>query len=141
MGEISPTEICFKLASQTSGEGSECVNGSSQVLNAPGTFDLRLANITHTRAGNTITLTWTKIDTADRVQIFLANNQTQTFTLLGTPKMSDERFSFPLTSNAPQRVRFMALDKDGKQLGGEIIYTMNEMISTSTPTPTTPGKP
>ncbi len=139
MGEISPTEICFKLATQIDGEGNECINGSAQVLNAPGDFDLKLANITHTRAGNTITLKWTKIDAASKVQIFLANNQTQQFTLLGTPNMSAETFSFPLTSSAPQRVRFMALDSGGKQIGGEIIYTMNETISSGTPTtPTTP---
>jgi hypothetical protein len=139
MGEISPTEICFKLATQIDGEGNECINWSAQVLNAPGDFDLKLANITHTRAGNTITLKWTKIDAASKVQIFLANNQTQQFTLLGTPNMSAETFSFPLTSNAPQRVRFMALDSGGKQIGGEIIYTMNETISSGTPTtPTTP---
>lgn len=139
MGEISPTEICFKLASQLAGEDNQCVNGTQQVLNAPGDFDLKLANITHTRAGNTITLKWTKIDAAAKVQIFLANNQTQQFTLLGTPNMSAESFSFPLTSSAPQRVRFMALDSAGKQIGGEIIYTMNEVISSGTPT--TPTKP
>jgi hypothetical protein len=53
--------------------------------------------------------------------------------------MSAETFSFPLTSSAPQRVRFMALDSGGKQIGGEIIYTMNETISSNTPT--TPIKP
>lgn len=141
MGEISPTEICFKLATQTQGEGSECVNGSSQVLNAPGDFDLKLANITHTRAGNTITLKWTKIDAASKVQIFIANDEQQDFKLIWTPNMSAETFSFPLTIKPTQRVRFMALDSWGKQIGGEIIYTMQETISSGTPNTSTPPRP
>lgn len=140
MGEISATEICFRLSDKTYGEGNECVSGVQQVHSA-WSMDMALAGINHVRNGNNITVRWTALDGAQRVQLALANNANQTFTVLATVNMSSESYTFPITTSAPQRVRFTALDSNGNQVGKEFIYTMNEQISSTPQTPTTPTRP
>lgn len=137
-GEVSWPDICFRLQDQKNGLGNTCVSNSTH-----GTANMVLANVSHTKNGNTITLRWTAVAGATKVDIFLLNNTTQVATKLVTKNMTDETYSFPLTTAAPQIVRFIPVDANGDQAGTQVDYTMNESLTPDAPTPppAAPAKP
>ena len=110
--------------------GNACLTASTHA-----SANMALANVSHTRNGNTITLRWTAVDGATNVDIYLLNNATQAATKLATKSMTDESYSFPLTTLPPQIVRFIPVDANGNQAGTQVDYTMNESLTSSAPTP------
>ncbi|MCX6823291.1 MAG: hypothetical protein NTX91_04870, partial [candidate division SR1 bacterium] len=127
LGEIS-NEMRFKMSDQTSGEG---VYTGSATHGAAGA-DMNLANVTHLKVGNQITLRWTAINGSDKVDIFLFNPTSQVFTKLATVNMSDERYAFTATRNGEFIVKFMP-----NNAGREKVYTFT--IDGLTATKVTPG--
>lgn len=101
LGEIS-NEIWFKMADQTSGEGTY-----TWWTHAAAGADMNLANVTHVIAGNQVTLRWTAVNGSDKVDIFLRNPTSEVFTKLATVNMSDERYVFTATRNGEFIINFM----------------------------------
>ncbi len=129
LGDISD-EVRFKLSDQTSGEG--VYTGSDSSTHGAAGADMNLANVTHVKAGNQITLRWTAVNGSDKVDIFLFNPTSQVFTKLSTVNMSDEKYSFTATRNGEFIVKFMP--NNG---GREKVYTFT--IDGLTATKVTPG--
>lgn len=89
---------------------------------------MNLADVSHTRYGNNITLRWTDVAGAPKVEIYLLNGTTQVGTKLATKNMSDETFTFPLTVQSPQIVRLKPVTANGTASGTEKDYTMKELL-------------
>ncbi|MEI6773269.1 MAG: hypothetical protein WCL18_00065 [bacterium] len=113
LGEIS-NEIWFKLATQTSGEGTAT---AATGHTAPGA-NMSLANITHTITSNKATLRWTAVAGSDKVDIFLWNPTSELFERLGSVNMALENYTFTLTRNGEYIVNFMP-----NNAGTEYRYT------------------
>lgn len=130
LGEIS-NEIRFKLATQTSGEGT--TSGTTDTHTAPGA-NMSLANVTHTIANNRATLRWTAVDGSNKVDIFLWNPTSEVFERLSSVNMTDETYTFALTRNGEYIVNFMP-----NNWGTEYRYTF--VVRGVSGTPSTPGAP
>jgi len=147
MWQVSATEICFQLSTQTHGEWDDCEDGTADhgSANNLSSVNMSLANIKHVIQWNNIKLTWTELAGVDKVEIYLRNTNGTTYTKLTTVNMATEQYTFDPNRNAPLSVRFIGLDSDGDQVGNEVIYTINDYtVSWSSPTPTptpTPGIP
>jgi len=131
LGEIS-NEIWFKLATQTSGEGTAT---AATGHTAPGA-NMSLANITHTITSNKATLRWTAVAGSDKVDIFLWNPTSELFERLGSVNMALENYTFTLTRNGEYIVNFMP-----NNAGTEYRYTFvaDWVVATpGTPSPKTP---
>jgi len=153
MGEISPNEICFRLSDEIWGEGMDCADGSStaggqnaaaavQITAAPqqhnAAVDLSLANITHSIQGNTINLSRVDLASVENLEIFLMNEDGQTFTRLTTLPMTRERYSFTTNQRGSIKVRFIPLNAQGVAVGTEYIYTINNFVPSAAPTQPVP---
>lgn len=57
-----------------------------------------MAHLTHTISNNTITIRWTAVD-GDVVQFAVFDPDEEAFKSIGAVKMSDEKFSYPMTWN------------------------------------------
>jgi len=131
LGEIS-NEIWFKLATQTSGEGTAT---GTDVHAAPGA-DMSLANVTSTITNNRATLRWTSVAGSDKVDIFLWNPTSGIFERLASVNMSDETYAFTLTRNGEYIINFMP--NNG---GTEYRYTFVANGITATTIPKTTVTP
>lgn len=109
LGEIS-NELRFKLATQTSGDGS----ADESATHASAGANMTLANVRHTISSNKATLRWTAVDGSDTVDIFLWNPTSEVFERLTSVKMSDETYTFTLTRNGEHIVNFMP-NNDGTE--------------------------
>jgi len=101
--EIS-NELRFKLATQTSGEGTP---PSQATGHAAAGANMSLANVTCPITANKAVCSWTAIDGSDKVDIFLWNPTSQVFERLASVNMSDEKYEFTLTRNGEYIVNFM----------------------------------
>lgn len=140
-GQVSGPDVCFRLQDGKTGLGTSCSTWWTGTVHNSAGANMALANVSHTRNGNNITLRWTAVTWAPKVDIFLLNNTTQQATKLVTKNMTDETYTFPLTSQPPQVVRFIPVQTNGTQAGTQIDYTMRETLWTTTTPPTTPTKP
>ena len=133
LGEIS-NEIRFKLASQTSWEGTSTA-GTWTVAHTSAGANMSLANITHTITNNKVTLRWTAIAGSDSIDIFLWNPTSSLFERLSSVNMAAESYTFTLTRNGEYIVNFMP-----NNWGTEFRYTFvaNGVVATPGITPTTP---
>lgn len=96
---------------------------------------MRLANISHTQAGNKATLRWTAIDGSDSIDLFLRNPTSEQFDRLTTVSMNAETYTFTLTRNGEHIVNFVP--NNG---GTEYRYTFvaNGITAGTTSTTTNP---
>lgn len=140
-GQVSWPDVCFRLQDGVTGLWTQCSASWSGSVHNSAWANMALANVSHTRNGNNITLRWTAVSGAPKVDIFLLNNTTQVATKLVTKNMTDESYTFPLTSQPPQVVRFVPVQTNGTQAGTQIDYTMRETLGTTTTTTTTTPKP
>ncbi len=120
-GEIS-NDICFILDSHVYGNGTECDNSSS-AGHAAGGADMNLANITHAINGDTITLRWTALEWADKIELFLRDPKDERFNLLDTVNMDSEEYSFKTNRNGEHNIKFVPTNGD-QPAGTETIYTL-----------------
>lgn len=125
--EVS-NELCFKLSTQTTGEGDECktwwgTHGAGS--------DMTLASVSHTQNGNQITLKWISVAGSTNVDIFLWDDAEGSFNKLATKTLSSESYTFTATRNGEHIVKFIP-DNWWK----ETTYTFN--VSGIWATPTTP---
>lgn len=95
-GEASHNELRFKLATQTHGDGTY-----SDTVNNIAKANMELANVTHSHntTNNILTLKWTAVQGADKVDISSYNPTSDLFERLAIVNMSDESYSFLLTRN------------------------------------------
>lgn len=130
MWEIS-NEICFRLVDQVYGEGDDCKN--TEIAASHGAWaDMSLSNISHTINWNTITLRWLSIAGSDDIELFLRDESAGKFNKLSTVGMWDESYSFNITIDWENIVKFRP--NNGWT---EINYTFNAMwINDATPTVT-----
>ena len=130
--EIS-NELCFRLSDQLVGQWDECSNWSASLHWA--WADMSLANISHHLNWNMLTLKWINVSGSDKVDIFLWNESSATFSKLSTVNMSAESYSFTVTRNWEHIIKFIP-----NNWGKEINYTFNVLwLSDSiNPTPVTP---
>jgi len=101
--EIS-NEFWFKLATQTSGEGTAT---TATALHTAAGANMSLANINSTITSNKATLRWTAVDWSDKVDIFLFNPTNSMFERLASVNMSDENYTFTLTRNGEYTINFV----------------------------------
>lgn len=128
--EIS-NEMCFRLDTKIYWEWNDCINWNWTEWDSHDAWwaDMSLANISHTKAGSTITLRWISLEWSDEVEIFLRDRDNEEYKLLWTADMNDEEYSFTSNKNGEHRVKF--IPDNG---GTEHIYTFSVLWSAS-PTP------
>ena len=148
-GEIS-NDICFSLNNQVYGEWTDC--GESWAVHSAGGHsaggaDMNLANITHTVDGDSITLRWTALEGADKIELFLRDPDDERFKSLDTVAMDDEEYKFRTDRNGEHNIKFIPMNGNSPA-GTETIYTLtvttvpqwaNPTPDTSTTTTTTVG--
>ncbi len=125
--EIS-NEIRFKLATQTSGEGTPT---QTPAAHTAAWANMTLANITHTITNNKATLRWTAVAGSDKIDIFSWNPTSGVFERLSSVNMSDEKYEFTLTRNGEYLINFMP-----NNAGTEFRYTFTASGITAVTTPT-----
>ena len=131
----SSEQICFNLAQEKYETGDKCLSfgKSAETVHggevtpehsAASTADLALANITHTVAGNTITLRWTEINGVDNMDLFVFDIKEETRTRLGEVRISAERYDYTMKWDGEHMFNF-------KPLNGarEFRYSLNAMRS------------
>lgn len=133
-------EFCFNFSTQKYAEGEACaemapqtesVKVASEGNGLPVAEDaehdaaganMRLADISHSVAGNTITLTWTAVPGSENVEIKLFDKEKADYISLGTVPMANEKFEYTYDA-AIQEFIFAFIPKDSK--GTEVRYEMN----------------
>jgi len=109
--EIS-NEICFKLDNKIYGEWSECKDADTSSSHWAAIADMNLANVTHQINWDKITLLWTEVDGADKVEIRLRDTDDERFVKLSTVNMSDEKYVFTTDRNWEHNVKFIPIDNN-----------------------------
>jgi hypothetical protein len=132
----SSEQICFNLAQERYDIGDNCLvfemapvaHGGEveQVVEhgAPSTADMALANITHTIAGDVITLKWTAIDGVDKIDLFVFNIESEGYSRVGEVRISDEEYKYTMKWDGEHIFRFNPLNG-----AKEVVYTVNAMKS------------
>jgi hypothetical protein len=150
----SSEQICFNLSRNTYATGDNCLvfeeshNAASTDVDINGevgdehnvavsTADLALANITHTVAGNVITLSWTAIDGIDEMDILVFDPDDAAWkNIAKNVKMSAEKFDYTMTRDKEHIFRFVPLNG-----AKEIDYNVNAMRSEAMPEPVIANPP
>lgn len=131
-GEIS-NDVCFKLEGAVRGQGTEC--DGSVTTHSAGGADMNLANISHAINEDMISLRWTALEGANKIDLFVRDPQAERFQALSTIDMSAEQYSFRADRNGEFNVKF--IPTDGSQVAGtEVIYTFTVDTVTKAPKPT-----
>ena len=111
-------EICFKVSSNTYNQGEECdafallissnTQGDSHSASTENDnshnaacVGMDLANISHTKKGDTITLTWTAVE-GDVVEIAIFDPKEEIFKSLWAVSMKDEKFDYKIQWDGEQ---------------------------------------
>ncbi len=137
-------QFCFNLAEDKFSIGydetlfanvtssSEEEHAATTTSDALGTTDMRLANITHTITGDIITLIWTKVGSAEDIDLYVFGPGSNGFIKVATVKTSAERYAYQFSKKGEYIFNF--IPSDG---GREVRYSVNALIGEES-TPTTP---
>jgi len=147
----SSEQVCFNLVEERYGIGNACVdfakehgsfsttpNPTTDVTithGSPSSTDMSLANVTHTIAGNTITLRRVALEGTDKVDIFLFDLQDGKYVRLATVAMSAEKYTHTMTWDGEHIFRVIPLDG-----GKEVVYNVQAMRTGETPPPPPPAQ-
>lgn len=145
-------EFCFNPSTSEYAEGVACAtfgksvdeHSAAPVENAQESehdaagADMRLADISHSVVGNTITLTWTALPQSSSVEIRLFNKEQADYITLATVPMSQQRFEYAVDANT-QEYLFAFIPRDSK--GKEIRYDVNVRQEAASETPVIEATP
>ena len=131
-------EVWFQLSNQTKWDTSDVISQVTTVAVADtwahaSAADMTLANVTHVQSGNKITLKWTAVEWSEKVDIYNYNPTTKVYEKLTTANMSDESYTYTITRNGEQQVKFLPTD------GKEKVY--NFVVTLVTPEPPKKDQP
>lgn len=134
-------EFCFNFSTQEYAEGTACesfklpegvkVAGleaselsavESELEHDAAGADMRLADISHSVQGNTITLTWTAVPGSENLEIQLFDKEKADYVTLATVPMSQEKYEYTY-SEGVQEFLFAFIPRDSK--GKEVRYDVN----------------
>lgn len=122
--------FCFNLERGEYKEGDDCYTfkkepepvEQEEIIshNSSSVVDMSMANISHTLDGKVVTFKWTALEGSDRVEIFSITGTANEKHKVGSPKMTDELFSYTLPEEWEYVFEFRPSDG-----GKEIRYTIN----------------
>ena len=124
--------FCFNLERGEYKEGDDCYTfkkepdpepvEQEEIIshNSSSVVDMSMANISHTLDGNVVTFRWTALEGSDKVDIFSITDTSNGKHKVGSPKMTDELFSYTLPEEWEYVFEFRPSDG-----GKEIRYTIN----------------
>lgn len=100
----TPTTSALEGARPVAGTTSDALEHNA------GRSDMNLANITHTITGDTITLIWTKVGSAQDIDLYVFAPGANGFSKVATVKMSNERYDYKFAKDGEHIFRFIPSD-------------------------------
>lgn len=120
-----PVEVAYNEPADPAMEQNVEINVENQddpLHSAADGADMRMANISHTVQGNTITLTWTPLEKSENVEIKLFNETSKDYETLATVPMSQGKYEYKYDEKT-QEFLFAFIPRDTK--GTEVRYDVN----------------
>ncbi|MDP2670184.1 MAG: hypothetical protein Q8O99_04420 [bacterium] len=81
-------------------------------------------NVSYTYKDSMVTLTWTPSSAAENADIQIRHQSEATYTKVGTPAISDGKFSFSVSKSGTYFLKMTGLDANGSSVGQEHIQTV-----------------
>lgn len=101
-----------------------------------GAAEVKLGNVTYTQTGSTVSMKWTPVAGADKVEVFVRSSSETDFKKLGNVAMNDAAYSLTVASTGDYYVKLLPVDGMGNPVGPEVIQTVKiEKIETPTDKP------
>lgn len=91
---------------------------------AAATGNVSLADVTYTYSGNEVSLKWTPVEGASKVEVYMKADWQEDYTSLGSAKMADGSYNFSVTAAGSYYVKLVPTDDNGSAMGQEIVQTV-----------------